>query len=171
MRQEKRSPNHWNPKLDKELQRSDQFLKNSRKRKKAHLNYFVLFPVILVSLAGSICLPQQSPQIFPTFFQLPTSLLSRAECLHRTQTSSPCLPTPGLPASAHAPLLSSGRGFLLSKASPLDGLGPQVLQEGLQSSTWAPSHLNLHRLRVLPYFKKCLLLTPDSPCSFLFTKL
>lgn len=134
MRQEKRSSNHWNPKLDKELQRSDQFSKIPGRGRKLILTTFPL-SLWLVSLVGSICLPQQSPQISPPFFQLPTSLLSWAECLHRHRQAALAFPPQAhllLPAHLCFPL---GGGFLLSKASPLDGLGPQVLQEGPQSST------------------------------------
>lgn len=118
MRQEKRSPNHWNPKLDKELQRCDQFLKNPRKSKKAHLNCFVLSPVILVSLAGSICSPPQSPQIFPPLFQLPASLLSRAECLHSAQTEP--------------------RPLLLPRTSAFLWEGVLTIQSQSPGWTWAP---------------------------------
>lgn len=47
-------------------------------RQKARLNYFLHPPAVLVSLAGSICLPQQFLQTFPVFFKLPTLHLALA---------------------------------------------------------------------------------------------
>lgn len=147
MRQEKRSPNHWNPKLDKELQRSDQFSKIPGRGRKLILTTFP-FSLWLVSLVGSICLPQQSPQISPPFFQLPTSLLSWAECLHRHRQAALAFPP-----QAH--LLSSGRGVLtIQSQSPGWTWAPGSPGRSSIQHSQAPSHLNLHRLKVLSSFLK-----------------
>lgn len=177
-RQEKLSPSHWNVKLDRELERSDQFLSNPR-RQKAHLNYFLLPPVIPVSSVSSICLPQQFPQIFPALFKLPTPHLTPVpqQDLQRTHrkvllTFQPSCPSVSCP---HTSALLREVLFLPSKQCPRITVGSEFSRKvpspasppaSSTLSSDAPSHLHLRSLKVLIHVKECLLWTSDSLCRY-----
>lgn len=116
------SPNHWDPKLDKELQRSDQFLKNSRKRKEAHRNYFLLFPVCdsFPWLALSAChssLPKSS--------------------LHSSSSQAPAWPGQSAFTDTHKQPLPSQRAHLLLPAHLCFPLGGGSQPKPVPGWTWA----------------------------------
>lgn len=130
-KQEKLSPNHWNPEKRKGLSR----LENPR-RKRAHPNYFLRAPCNICLLRCLIRSPQQFIQTSPAFFKLPTLRLTlgpqQRTCRQYTDKQAPLalLPSARVLPPTHLCFPQEG-GFLLPKASPLGRLAPEVSRKVL----------------------------------------
>lgn len=165
-------------KLYKELPRSDQSLQNPR-REKAHLNHCLPSPQLF--FFSRLCC--HSGVLKPIlFFKLPavSTLLSSLSRAPSRSTRRSCLTFQVLALVSHLgtsafpwervfyhqnpPLVTWGTEFSRETLSP-------VLCCINTTLCWTPSHLDLHRLKVLLYLEKCLLLNQIHPAAIFYIPL